>query len=101
MLSQFMNFDVDRLEINDLVALVAFGEMYRAQFEKMQLDEPDFINNKLRVLKREINIKRENTLLMRKKQLEARIEGYKTPTQKKAEDLAELKQVEKQLAGVV
>jgi hypothetical protein len=97
MLSQLKNFDADRTnEIDELVALVAFGEGQRAQYEKLNLDEPDYLNRQLRAVKRAINAKRENSLEMELKQLEIQLENSKSPAEKKIaaqKRIAEIKKI--------
>jgi hypothetical protein len=93
MLNIFKSFDADRMDIDEMVALVAFGETLRVQYEKLQLDEPEFVSNQLRSLKHEIKTKRANALASRRKQIKAQLETLKTPTQKKTD-------LEKELKGI-
>lgn len=100
MLQQFKNFDTDRLDVDELVALVAFGTMFRNEYEKHALDVPDWVDNNLRALKRDLKTKNAERLSARRKELKARLEALKTPSQRKAETEKELKSIEAQLQEV-
>lgn len=93
MLTQFRNFDVDRLDMDDLVGLLAFGQILRNEYEKLGMDEPDWVNDKIKTLKREIKAKNADKLAARAREVKSRIDALKTPTQRKAELEKELKKL--------
>lgn len=100
MLSQFVSFDADRLSLEDLVSLAAFGRSLRAEYEELDLEEPQFIDIQLKSLKREIRTRNADRLEKSLREKKARLETLKTPTQKKAELQSEIKKLEAQLAEV-
>ncbi len=55
MIDELRNFDKDRTTLEELVALAAFGESYRATFEKLSVDVPDWVSAQLKVVLREIH----------------------------------------------
>lgn len=96
-ISTFKNFSADRMDVDELVSLCAFGKAIRAEYDALQLDEPEFVGIQLASLKREIRSRVADKLEARKRELTARIDSLKTPAQKKAELEAELKKLEAQL----
>lgn len=100
MLNQFKNFDAGRLDIEELVALAAYGRMLREEFEVHGLDEPAYVDVQLKALKREIHARNADKLEATLRELKSRREALKTPTEKKAEINRQIAQLEKQLATV-
>lgn len=100
MLAQFKTFQADRMDIDELVALAAFGTQLRAEYEKHNLEEPEFVDNQLKSLRREIATRNAERLEARRKEINNRLESLKTPTQRKSELLAEKKRIDQELARV-
>lgn len=100
MLSQFRNFQADRMDIDELVALAAYGRALRDEYEKHNLDEPEFVDAQLKSLRREITARNADRLESRRKEINSRLESLKTPTQRKSELLKERQEIDKQLATV-
>lgn len=98
-MAAFKNFSADRMDLDELVALSAFGKSLRAEYEALQLEEPDFVGVQINTLKREIRSRVADKLEARKRELANRIDSLKTPKEKKAELEAELQKLEKQLVG--
>lgn len=95
MLGQFKTFTADRLDIDELVALHAYGRQLRSEYEALQLEEPDFVDTQLKALKREIVSRTAEKKEARVKELKARIDALKTPAQKKKELEDELAAISK------
>lgn len=100
MLNQLKTFDANRLDMDELVYLAALGRAIREEYEALGLDEPDWVDVQLKTIKREIHARNADKLEKRRREIETRLEGLKTPTQKKQELLREKAQIEKQLAEV-
>lgn len=98
-LNTFKNFTADRMDIDELVALYAFGKALRAEYDALQVEEPSFVDAQLKSLRREITSRTADKLEARKRELAARIDSLKTPAQKKTELEKELAALEKQLAS--
>ena len=96
-LASFKTFSADRMDIDELVALHAFGKSLRAEYDTLQLEEPSFVDLQLKSLRREITARTADKLESRKRELTARIDSLKTPAQKKTELEKELAAIEKQL----
>ena len=80
-----------------IVALEAFGKMLRAGFESYQLEEPEYVDTKLKALKREILSRNAERLEARRREIESRLDALKTTREKKRELGAEKAKIEKQL----
>ena len=98
-LGTFKSFTADRMDIDELVALMAFGKSLRAEYEALQMEEPAFVDLQLKSLRREITSRFADKLEARKRELASRIDSLKTPAQKKSELEKELANVEAQLAS--
>ena len=99
-LNEFKNFDANRLSLEELVGLSAYGSSLRAEYEKLDLEEPDFIDIQIKALRREIRTRNADKLEKSLREKRARLETLKTPTQKKAELQKEIRDLESQLAEV-
>lgn len=100
MLHEFKSFTKERLDLDQLVALAAFGRKLREEYEFHQLDEPEWVGDQLKILRREITTRNAEKLESRKREIEARLEAMKTPTQRKTELLKEKAKIDKQLEEV-
>lgn len=100
MLNSFKTFAADRLQLDDLVVLSAFGRQIRAEYEALQLDEPEYVDVQLKSLRREIHARVADKLEARRKEITSRLDSLKTPQQRKAELQKELRTLDEQLANV-
>lgn len=100
MLNTFKTFTADRLQLDDLVVLSAFGRQLRAEYEALQVDEPEFVDLQLKSLRREIHARVADKLEARRSEVKSRLDNLKTPQQRKAELQKELASLDKQLANV-
>lgn len=100
MLSEFRTFNAERLTVDELVGLAAYGRSLRTEYEALQLEEPDWVDIQLKALRREIHVRNADRLEARRREIEARLDSLKTPTQKKAELLKEKQAIEKQLETI-
>src|ERR1700678_404735 len=66
-LAQFKNFAADRMDIDELVALMAFGKSLRAEYDALQMEEPNFLDIQLKSLRREITARTADKLEARKR----------------------------------
>ncbi len=99
MLVEFKNFSADRLDVDGLVALLAFGKVLRAEFETQKLEVPEYVGVQIRSLKREIDAKVADKREAERKRLKAQLEALKTPSERKTEIAARLEVLEKEIAG--
>jgi flagellar motility protein MotE (MotC chaperone) len=85
MLSEFKNFNKDRLDLHELLALAAFGRILRAECESQKVDEPPFVDVQLKTLRREIAAKVDDQRQARRRQIDAQLDSLKTPTERRKE----------------
>lgn len=98
MLQNLKSFDADRMQLDELVALEAFGHGLREAYERLQVEEPAFVDTQLKSVRRVIRTRVADKAEARKKQVQAQLDALKTPTQRKQELLAELKELDKSTA---
>lgn len=99
-LQQLKTFQADRMDLDELVALATFGRSIRAEYEAHNLEEPDWLDIQLKSLRREINSRNADKLESRRREINARLDSLKTPTEKKSELLKEKARLDKQLETV-
>ena len=87
------NFNADRLDMEDLVGLLADSKALRTEYEALQIEEPEYIDTTIKAIRREITARNADKIAARKRELTARIDSLKTPAQKKTE-------LEKELAAL-
>lgn len=84
MLNQFRAFNKDRmLEIDELIALAAFGRMLRAEYEASKVDEPDFVAQQLRTLRHEIQARVSDKQEARRKEIKSQLQRLATPQERR------------------
>lgn len=96
MLDQFKTFNKDRLDLDELVSIAAFGRALREEYAAQKVDEPEYVNNQLKTVNREIQDRVADQRETRKKNLKAQLQGLKTKEEKRVElekELAELEAV--------
>jgi hypothetical protein len=93
MLNTFKNFNIDGLDIDELVVLHSFGTQLRSHYASMQLEEPEYIGVQLNSLTREIGVRTADKREARVREIKSRLESLKSPDQKRAE-------LEKELASL-
>jgi hypothetical protein len=98
LVEQLKSFDVERVQLDELLALAAFGKLLRTERESRGLDSPDWLDDRLRTLNREIESRRRDTLELRLKQAKAQAATLLTPTERREKVQAEITALEKQLA---
>jgi hypothetical protein len=87
------NFNADRLDMDELVGLLADSKALRTEYEALQIEEPEYIDTTIKAIRREITSRNADKIAARKRELTARIDSLKTPAQKKLE-------LEKELASL-
>ena len=98
MLSDFKQFDVNRLDIAGLVGLSAFGRALKGEFESQNVEVPEWVEVNLKSLRREIKARNADRIESALRDAKNRLDSLKTPTEKKAELKKTVQALEKQLA---
>jgi len=100
MIQQLKNFDVDRMDIEQLVELSAVGRVIVDEFDKTGAETPEWLTTNLKSLRREIRARQADALeaLLREKQ--SRLESLKPAEQRRADLAGEIETLKQKLAGV-
>jgi hypothetical protein len=93
-LDEFRNFNKDRLDLDDLVTLAAFGRLLRAEYEAEKVDEPEFVDIQLKVLRREIASKVADKSEAQIRQIKTQLHGLKTTAERREELEKKLSELE-------
>lgn len=99
-LDEFRNFVANRLPIDELVALSAFGKQLRTEYEVHNIEEPEFVDIQLKSLRREINTRVADQKEKMLRELKARRDALKTPAERKVELNKQIKDLEAELQEV-
>jgi hypothetical protein len=93
MLEKLKNFDVDRLDLDELVMLSAFARILVAEFEVLKAQTPEWLEIQTKVLRRAILARQADMLEKRLREAKLRRDALKTPDEKRAaldNEIAEL-----------
>jgi hypothetical protein len=96
-LTDLKNLDLQRPDLEELVFLSAVATTLHAAFEKEAVDVPEWLDSRIRELKREIRTRQQDAVDKRVREIKSRIDALKTPSEKRAELQGELAK----LTGVV
>jgi hypothetical protein len=55
MLDQFKNFNAEAADLDELVEVASFGRQFRAEHEALNVPIPEYVDDNLRVIRREID----------------------------------------------
>lgn len=93
MLDEFKNINVDRLDIDELVNLAAFGRQFRQEFEALSAPVPEYVDDNLRTVRGEINARLADRRAARSREIKSQLENLKSREEKRT-------QLEKELAAL-
>jgi hypothetical protein len=99
MLADLKRLDLDRNGVEELVAFAAFAKMLHAEFQARNLPAPEWLDDKIRQLNREITSRGRDALEMRLKEIRAQRTQLMTPSEKREALAAEEAALEAQLAS--
>lgn len=83
MLDQFKGFDQEAASLDELISLSAFGKSLKAEFEARQIATPEYVDDKLSTIGREIDARTADAKARRIRDLKAQREGLKTAAEKR------------------
>lgn len=91
MLDQFKAFNVETADnLDELVAMSAFGQSLKAEFESQKIAVPEYVGDSLTAIKREIERRVSDRRAARVRELKAQEAGLKTAAEKREEIRKEL-----------
>lgn len=88
------NLNADRLDLDELVGLSAFGRNFQAEFTQLNVEEPEWLGPALRELRREITTRNQDSVDKRLRQLRARQQALKPAAERRTEIEAEIARLE-------
>ena len=83
MLAEFKNFNVEHADLDELVALAAFGRHLRTEYENLKVTEPEFVDINLKSLRREIDTRLADRREARVRELKAQRDSLKTAAERR------------------
>jgi DNA repair exonuclease SbcCD ATPase subunit len=98
-LEQLKNLDLQRPTLEELVYVSALATGLHAEYDKLSVDVPEWLDNRARELKREIRTRQQDSVDKRVSEIKSRLDALKTPTEKRAELQAELDKLTATVSG--
>lgn len=95
MLNQLKSLDTERINLEELVALSAFAKGLRAEFDHVNAEVPEWLDQRARELAREIRSRLADSVDKKLREAKARLEALKPADQKRAELKREILALEK------
>jgi len=83
MLDQFKNFNADAAELDELVHLASFGRQFRAEHEALNVPVPEYVDDNLRAIRKEIDSRLADRRATRVRELKAQRAGLATAQEKR------------------
>lgn len=84
MLDQLKNLNVDRPQLDELIALQAEAASLKGAYEKFGIEEPEWLSNADRNLHREIRNRAAADIERKIREKKGQLEGLKTTAEKRA-----------------
>jgi hypothetical protein len=93
MLENFKKFNAEAADLDELVEVATFGRQFRAEHEALNVPIPEYVDDNLRVIRREIDARLADKRAARVRELKAQREGLKTASERR-------EAIEKELAAL-
>jgi len=100
MLQELKNVNLDRVDEEQMVALVTFGEQLAKSYSDLDLVAPEWVEEKLKVLKRELAARQRDNLEKALKEVQARRETLRTAEEKRNDLDAQAAKLQERLAAL-
>jgi hypothetical protein len=95
LLAQFKNFQVNQLQLDDLLSLSVFGKNLKAEYDRYGVEVPDWVDTNLRILNNTIQAKIADATQLRIKKIQSQLEALQTPTERREALTKELERLTK------
>lgn len=99
MFAQLKNLSLDRLDVEEAVALYSFGSIMQSTYTMFGVPSPDWLDANMTALGKEIRSRHRDMLEARLKSAMARRDALKTAEEKRAAADSEIEALQKALAG--
>lgn len=83
MLETFKQFNAEAADLDELVEVAAFGRQFRAEHEALNVPIPEYVDDNLRVIRREIDARLADKRAARVRELKAQKENLKTASERR------------------
>lgn len=97
MFTQLKNLNLERSEVDELIALLVFAESMIPKYEEKGVEVPEWLVDRIQVLDREITDRNRDAVMSEIRRAESQLEAMKSPTEKKAALQTRLNKLKKQL----
>lgn len=97
MLNDLRNVRLDAVELDDAVALIAFGKSMQEVYEHHKLVAPPWLADNLKGLRKLVDDKRRDNLERARKRIELKLEEMKSTEEKRGDLSAELARIRQEL----
>lgn len=99
MLQQLKNLDCERMDVEELIGLSAYGQLVETEYQRLNIDMPSWLRPRLRELDREINARHADQLEERLAAARRKAEKLRTPEEQRHSVNEEIARLEAQLGG--
>jgi hypothetical protein len=93
LLNDLKNFDTDGGDVDELVALLTFGNQMSQTYTSKSLEVPGWLSDKLGAIAAEIDYRHKDALVKEYKETKNRLESLKTNEEKRADLTAKLERL--------
>jgi len=83
MLDQFKKFNAEAADLDELVEVASFGRQFRAEHESLNVPIPEYVDDNLRVIRREIDARLADKRAARVRELKAQRDSLKTAAERR------------------
>lgn len=99
MLDQLKRLDVDRMQLDETLALAAFAKSLHAEYDARAIPAPEWLDDSVRTLNREISMRTRDALEMRLKEIRAQKTQLESAGEKRERLAREEEELTAKLAG--
>ncbi len=99
MLEQLQNLQLERLGLDEAIALSAFARILKAEYEHANAEAPQWLDDRTREIRTEIRDRMRDSVAKRLKEAKARLESLATPEEKRAALRKQIEELEISAAG--
>jgi hypothetical protein len=83
MLEHFKNFNAEAANLDELVEVAAFGRQFRAEHESLNVPVPEYVDDNLRAIRREIDGRLADKRAARVRELKSQRDSLKTAAERR------------------
>lgn len=101
MLERLKTLQLDRMDLDDALALSAFARALKAEYEHCGAEAPAWLDDRTRELRSEIRDRLRDSVAKRLSEARSRLESLATPDEKRAKLREEIEKLEKMAGAAV